>query len=275
MQVKVKSPAQTSGARHGGPDHDAFVHIENVRKVFSSRNSEVVALDGVSMKIGQGEFVSVVGPSGCGKTTLMNLVAGLEQATSGELCIQDRPVVAPVTDVGIVFQDPTLMEWRTVLGNIMLQIEVRKLRREEYYDHALELLDSLGLSKFLHAYPAQLSGGMKQRVSIARALVHRPKLLLMDEPFSALDAITRDKLNVDLQKLCLTEGITTMFITHSITDAVFLGDRVVVMTPRPGQIARSIEVGLPKPRSLAERETNNFANYAGEIRTIFETAGVL
>lgn len=275
VQLKAQKALGMAGSANAGSEADAFVQIDDVTKVFSSRSREVVALDGVSLDVKSGEFISVVGPSGCGKTTLMNLVAGLERATSGILRIQGVDVVAPVTDVGIVFQDPTLMEWRTVLENVMLQIEVRKLDAEDYHQHAIELLDNLGLSKFHDAYPAQLSGGMKQRVSIARALVHRPTLLLMDEPFSALDAITRDKLNVDFQKLCLSEGTTTLFITHSITDAVFLGDRVVVMTARPGQIAKTIEVGLTKPRSLAERETNEFANYAGEIRTIFETAGVL
>lgn len=275
IQPKAEKTLGISGSANAEPEARPFVQISDVTKVFSSRNQEIVALDGVSLNIKAGEFISVVGPSGCGKTTLLNLVAGLERATSGTLRIQDVDVVAPVTDVGIVFQDPTLMEWRTVLENVMLQIEVRKLQSEDYREHAVELLDNLGLSEFHDAYPAQLSGGMKQRVSIARALVHRPTLLLMDEPFSALDAITRDKLNLDLQNLCLRECTTTMFITHSITDAVFLGGRVVVMTARPGQIATTIEIGLPKPRSLAERETNEFAKYAGEIRTIFETAGVL
>lgn len=256
-------------------ESEAFVLIDDVRKIFASARGEVVAVDGVSLTICRGEFVSIVGPSGCGKTTLMNLIAGLEHKTSGELLVKGSAVAGPITDVGIVFQDPTLMEWRTVLENVMLQIEVRKLDVASYKDHALELLESLGLSNFVDAYPAQLSGGMKQRVSIARALVHRPSLLLMDEPFSALDAITRDKLNVDLQKLCISEGTTTVFITHSITDAVFLGDKVVVMTPRPGRIARSIDIDIPKPRALSERETERFGQYSGEIRTIFETAGVL
>jgi NitT/TauT family transport system ATP-binding protein len=167
------------------------------------------------------------------------------------------------------------MDWRKVLGNVMLQVEVRKLPREPYRERALELLSSLGLEDFLDAYPRQLSGGMRQRVSIARALVHKPSLLLMDEPFSALDALTRDKLNLDLQTICMAERTTTLFITHSIPDAVFLGDRVVVMTPRPGRISEIIDIDLPKPRPLALREMAQFTAYAGRIRSIFETAGVL
>lgn len=252
-----------------------LLEIENVHKTFAGPDGPVRALDGVSLSIGQSEFISVVGPSGCGKTTLLNLVAGLENTTDGRLSISDIPITRPITDVGIVFQDATLMEWRTVLENVMLQIEVRKLKVSEYQGRALELLERLGLGQFLDAYPGQLSGGMKQRVSIARALVHRPGLLLMDEPFSALDALTRDKLNLDLQNLCMNEGTTTLFITHSVMDAVFLADRVVVMTPRPGKIASIIDVDLERPRTLSIRESAKFADYSGRIRTIFEKAGIL
>lgn len=257
------------------PSPPTLLDCDRVSKIYHSRQGRVVALEEVGLTVPRGEFLSVVGPSGCGKTTLLNLVAGLERVTAGRLSVSGEVLDAPLTDVGIVFQDATLMDWRSVLDNVMLQIEVRRLPVEPYRERALALLSSLGLDGFLDAYPSQLSGGMKQRVSIARALVHRPSLLLMDEPFSALDALTRDKLNVDLQALCLAEETTTLFITHSITDAAFLGDRVVVMTPRPGRIAEIIDIDLPRPRPLALRETPQFAEYTGRIRTIFESAGVL
>lgn len=255
--------------------NNRFLRLENVEKVFSGPDGEVRAVDGVSLDLDSGEFISIVGPSGCGKTTLLNMVAGLESVTAGQLTLNGNLINSPVTDVGIVFQDATLMEWRTVLENVMLQIEVRKLKPRDYVDRALTLIDGLGLSQFRNSYPSQLSGGMKQRVSIARALVHKPSLLLMDEPFSALDALTRDKLNLDIQDLCIREGTTTLFITHSVMDAVFLADRVVVMTPRPGKIDKIIDIDMEKPRKLSVRENNQFGEYSGEIRMVFEKAGIL
>ncbi len=258
-----------------GLDRPPFLTLKDVAKIFPSRGGPIHALQDIDITISEGEFVSVVGPSGCGKTTILNLIAGLERSTSGEIVLNKRRVEAPVTDIGIVFQDATLMDWRTVLGNVLLQIEVRKLPKEKFRERAIGLLDGLGLSKFHDAYPSQLSGGMKQRVSIARALVHKPSLLLMDEPFSALDALTRDRLLVDMQALCTREGMTTLFITHSISDAVFLGDRVIVMTPRPGRISEVLDIQLAKPRGLAIRESAEFSELTGQIRTIFEGAGVL
>ena len=257
--------------QNAGDTTETFLRCSGVFKRYGS----VRALEDIDLAVQRGEFLSVVGPSGCGKTTLLNLVAGLEKVSGGTLAIAGKVLEAPVTDVGIVFQEATLMDWRTVLDNVMLQIEVRKLAPRPHRERAIELLRSLGLENFLNAYPSQLSGGMKQRVSIARALVHRPSLLLMDEPFSALDALTRDRLNLDMQALASTERTTTLFITHSIADAVFLGDRVVVMTPRPGRIAEIIDVDLPRPRPLSLRETPQFSEYTGRIRAIFEREGVL
>lgn len=267
--VEQRSPNLKPGA--------VLLECAGVSKTYHGRQGQrpVPALEGIDLLVPRGQFLSVVGPSGCGKTTLLNLVAGLERASVGRVSFAGKVLSAPITDVGIVFQDATLMDWRKVLGNVMLQIELRKLPIAPHRARALELLAGLGLQGFLDAFPSQLSGGMRQRVSIARALVHKPSLLLMDEPFSALDALTRDKLNVDLQTLCLAEQTTTLFITHSITDAVFLGDRVVVMTPRPGRIAEIIDVDLPKPRPLSLRETVKFAEYSGHIRAIFERVGVL
>jgi NitT/TauT family transport system ATP-binding protein len=251
------------------------MEFSDVSKSFGSDAGVVHALTGVDLPVTRGDFVSVVGPSGCGKTTLLNLAAGLDRPSGGKVSILDRIVSAPVTDVGIVFQEATLMDWRTVLENVLLQIQIRKLPLAQFKDKAIQLLEDFGLGQFLHAYPSQLSGGMKQRVSIVRALIHKPSLLLMDEPFSALDALTRDKLNVDMQRLCLAEGTTTLFITHSISDAVLLADRVVVMTPRPGRVAEVLDIDLPKPRPLSVRETPEFAAYTGRIRSIFEREGVL
>lgn len=252
-----------------------LLDFRDVSKSFAGDSGTVRALTGVELSIRKGEFISVVGPSGCGKTTLLNLAAGLDRPTSGKVFVSAHEVKAPVTDIGIVFQEATLMDWRTVLQNVMLQIEIRKLPLSQFKDKAVKLLEDFGLGQFLDAYPSQLSGGMKQRVSIVRALIHKPSLLLMDEPFSALDALTRDKLNVDMQQLCIAEGTTTLFITHSISDAVLLGDRVVVMTPRPGRVAEVIDIDLPKPRPLAIRETAKFGAYTGRIRSIFESEGVL
>jgi len=252
-----------------------LLKFSQVSKSFTSENGIVHALTGVDLAISRGEFISVVGPSGCGKTTLLNLAAGLDKPSAGQISIAQQAVHAPVTDVGIVFQEANLMDWRTVLRNVLLQIEIRKLPMAEHTEHAVHMLENFGLGQFLDKYPSQLSGGMRQRVSIVRALIHKPSLLLMDEPFSALDALTRDKLNVDMQTLCIAEGTTTLFITHSISDAVLLGDRVIVMTPRPGRIDEILDIDLPKPRPLAIRETAQFGEYTGHIRAIFEREGVL
>ena len=184
----------------------------------------------------RGEFVSILGPSGCGKSTLLMIAAGLLSASDGSVIVDGRPVTKPRTDLGIVFQSPVLLEWRTALGNIMLQAEARKLDRREAEERARELLASVGLAGFADKYPHELSGGMRQRVSICRALIHNPPQLLMDEPFGALDALTRDQLVIDVQRIWNERRITALFITHSVAEAVFLSDRVIVMTPRPGRI---------------------------------------
>jgi NitT/TauT family transport system ATP-binding protein len=252
------------------------VRIEDVSKVYQTRGEPITALSGCSLDMQPGEFVSVVGPSGCGKSTLLLMVAGLISKSSGKITIGETPVTRPYTDLGIVFQEPVLLDWRRVLGNILLQVEIRKgMDTKSYRQRAMELLELVGLTGFENRYPFELSGGMRQRVSICRALLHDPPLLLMDEPFGALDALTRDQLNLDLQQIWLGSGKTVMFVTHSISEAVFLSDRVAVFSNRPGRVVEMLEIDLPRPRHLAIRETPAFGRYAGEIRRVFSSLGVL
>ena len=252
-----------------------FVRIDGVSKVYRTREGELIALDRVSFDLGTGEFVSIVGPSGCGKSTLLMLVSGLVPITAGEIVIQGKRVTRPYTELGIVFQRDALLDWRTVLDNVLLQADVRRLDRKQYEARARALLARVGLGGFESSYPWELSGGMRQRVSICRALVHDPPLLLMDEPFGALDALTRDQMVVDLQRLWLETRKTVLFITHSISEAVFLSDRVIVMSPRPGRITTVLTVDLPRPRRIAVREAPEFTRYAAQIREQFQAFGLL
>jgi NitT/TauT family transport system ATP-binding protein len=257
-------------------DHDQpYLRIENLSKVYATRDGEVRALSDVSFTQHRGEFVSHVGPSGCGKSTLLMIAAGLLAPSSGAVMVDGRKVERPRTDIGIVFQSPVLLDWRTALGNVMLQAEARKMDRKEAAALAVKLLASVGLGGFEARYPHELSGGMRQRVSICRALIHNPDHLLMDEPFGALDALTRDQLVLDLEALVRERRTTVLFITHSIAEAVFLSDRVIVMTPRPGCIDRIIDIKLPRPRTLAMRETPEFAEYSRQILELFLARGVL
>jgi NitT/TauT family transport system ATP-binding protein len=248
-----------------------LIEYRNVRKVYKSGGGEVIALEEISLDVGDGEFLAVVGRSGCGKTTLLKLTSGLLPATSGTVRVDGKPVTAPLTNIGIVFQAPVLLPWRKTLDNVLLQIEARKLDVNGYRRKALELLELTGLKGFEDRYPSELSGGMQQRVSISRALVHDPPLLLMDEPFGALDAITRDEMNLELQRIWGEAKKTVVFITHSIPEAVFLGDRVIVMTPRPGKIAEIVKIDLPRPRTTTMRDDPKFIGY---VRTIRERLGV-
>jgi NitT/TauT family transport system ATP-binding protein len=258
------------------PGRQVGVKIDDVTKVYQTRGEPITALSQCSLEMRPGEFVSVVGPSGCGKSTLLLMVAGLIPKSSGSITIGDVEVTEPYTDLGIVFQEPVLLDWRKVLGNVLLQVEIRKgLDKKRYLGRARELLELVGLHGFEARYPFELSGGMRQRVSICRALLHDPPLLLMDEPFGALDALTRDQLNLDLQQIWLGSGKTVMFVTHSISEAVFLSDRVAVFSNRPGRVVEVLDVDLPRPRHLSIRETPEFGRYAGEIRQVFSSLGVL
>jgi NitT/TauT family transport system ATP-binding protein len=253
----------------------AAIAGRGVSKVFRRGSTEVRALDQVDFEVGDGEFVAVLGPSGCGKSTLMRLVAGLVPATTGEVAIAGSRVEGPHTDLGIVFQAATLLDWRTVLGNVLLQVELRGKDPGAYEARAVALLEAVGLGDFAGAYPRELSGGMKQRAAIVRALVHDPRILLMDEPFGALDALTREQMRIDLEELWLSSRKTVMFITHSIDEAVLLADRVLVMSPRPGRIDRIIPIGLPRPRGLEGRRLPGFAEASDLITEIFLDRGVL
>lgn len=254
---------------------EALIKIENVSKSYITSREDIIALENVNQEIKDGEFVSLVGPSGCGKSTLLMLISGLYPATTGTIFIKDEPVLKPYTNLGIVFQKDMLLEWRTVLDNVLLQIEIRRLNRADYLDTAKALLENVGLGGFLDRFPRELSGGMRQRVSICRALLHNPSLLLMDEPFGALDAITRDQMNLDLERIWEQSRKTVLFVTHSVPESIFLSDRILVMSPRPGRIVADIEIDLPRPRTLYIRDLPEFSEYNRQIRTIFREQGIL
>jgi NitT/TauT family transport system ATP-binding protein len=268
---------------HGHPapsapvaDGRAYVDCAGVTKTYRRAGREAThALERVDLTIREGEFLAIVGPSGCGKSTLLRLVAGLHLPTTGEVRVDGRIVDRPQTNLGVVFQSPVLLEWRTALDNVLVQVELRGLDPAAYRDRALRLLEQVGLKDFAARYPHELSGGMRQRVAIARALLHDAPLLLMDEPFGALDALTREQMRLDLEALWLATRKTVLFITHSIDEAVLLADRVVVMSPRPGRIERVMDIGLPRPRGLDARRAPEFVQAAERITDIFLARGVL
>ncbi len=233
----------------------------------------VEALHEVDFSVGEGEFLAIVGPSGCGKSTLLKILAGLIPASGGTALLNDVPIEGPRRDIGVAFQSPVLFPWRSVLGNVLLPADVQRLGRARMTERAMELLALVGLSGFEHRYPWQLSGGMQQRVSLVRALIHDPALLLMDEPFGALDALTREAMNVELQRIWLERRKTVVFITHSTAEAVFLADRIAVMTPRPGRIADLFPVELPRPRSLDVMTHEKFGGYVRRIRAALNAGG--
>jgi NitT/TauT family transport system ATP-binding protein len=258
-----------------GPALRPLIRVERVSKTYRTQDGDVESLRPLTFDIGEGEFMAIVGPSGCGKSTLLKMVAGLLPATSGRITLGGAAVDGPPDNVGIVFQAPVLLAWRTVLDNVLLQIQMRHLPRERFLPKAHALLEMVGLNGFEQKRPWQLSGGMQQRASICRALVHDPAVLLMDEPFGALDAMTREKMNLELQRIWWENRKTVMFITHSIPEAVFLADRVLVMTERPGDIAAIYDVTLPRPRSLAMMADPGFVALTQTIRRHFYSQGTL
>jgi NitT/TauT family transport system ATP-binding protein len=235
---------------------------------------ELDALDGVRLEVNPGEFVSIVGPSGCGKTTLLRLVAGLLAPNSGRVLVGGTEVRQPRPDVGLVFQQALLLPWFSVLRNVLLPVDVQGRNLADYQERARDLIRMVGLGGFEKRLPSELSGGMQQRVALARALVHNPKILLMDEPFAALDAMTRETLNLELERVWLGQHKTVLFVTHGIPESVFLSDRVVVMTPRPGRVAAVIDIPFPRPRSAELLGTAPFAAVAAEIRSALDLSAV-
>jgi NitT/TauT family transport system ATP-binding protein len=259
----------------GGSGTDPFIRVTELSKSYRTRSTITHALEKTSFEVQPGEFLSVVGPSGCGKSTLLTLIAGLTQPTTGLIEVDGERVTSPISDLGIVFQEDLLMEWKHTIDNILMQGAFRKIPRERLRRRAKELLELVGLSEFADVYPHELSGGMRQRASICRALVHEPPLLLMDEPFGALDAMTRDQMGLDIQDLLDQSGATILFITHSITEAVMLSDRVLVFGPPPGEVVDELVIDLPRPRHLSVRETPEFAEYTRRIRSRLESMGVI
>lgn len=227
-----------------------MIRMTDVSQTFHARRASVAALAGINLSVAAGEFVAIVGRSGCGKSTMLRLVAGLLPPTTGEVVVGGEPVRRPRRDIGMVFQRPALLPWRSVLDNVLLPVEFFGWRRSAYRDRALDLLETVGLEGFYKRRPHELSGGMQQRVALCRSLLTEPRALLMDEPFSALDALTREELSAELQRIHVEHATTILFVTHSIDEAVLLADRVVVLTPRPGRIRKILDVGIPRPRTL-------------------------
>ena len=251
------------------------IAITNLEKVYVTQDgSQIRALGPVSMNINPHEFVSVVGPSGCGKSTLLKIAAGLIPLSAGSLTIHGEQVVAPRKDVGMVFQSPVLLPWKTILQNILLPIEIRNQPVNAFTERAMELISLVGLDGFHDRYPHELSGGMQQRAAIVRALVCDPDILLMDEPFGALDAITRDQMNVELLEIWARTKKTVLFITHGIAEAVFLSDRVVVLGARPGQVIEEFVVDLPRPRNIKHMALSEFGQATTRIRLALERGSV-
>ena len=240
-------------------DAATLISVSRLRKEYATKDGRLTAIEDVSFQIREGEFLAVVGPSGCGKTTLLRILAGLAMVSAGEVMLQGKSVREPGDDIGVVFQEPVLLPWRTVRENVLLPVEVRGGDRAEGERRTLDLLRLVGLGEFADRHVWELSGGMQQRVSIARALINDPLLLLMDEPFGALDAMTREQMNVELLRICEETGKTTVFITHNLVEAVFLASRVLVMTPRPSRVRAIVDIDLPA-RTRESVHTPEFGN---------------
>ncbi|WP_329378690.1 ABC transporter ATP-binding protein [Streptomyces sp. NBC_01716] len=257
-------------------DEAAWIEVAGLEKLYRPRRSEPTrALSDIDFQVRRGEFVSVVGPSGCGKTTMLKILAGLIPKTAGTVRVAGREVTGPLPEIGMVFQAATLLPWRTILENVMVPVEVQRLDRARYREQARRLLNMVGLDGFEGKYPHELSGGMQQRAGICRALVHDPAVLLMDEPFGALDAMTREYMNVELLRIWRESGQTIVFVTHSIPEAVFLSDRVIVLTPRPGRIAEVVDIDLERPRDLGVMASDRAGVYVDRIRRHFHATGVM
>lgn len=256
-------------------EHGARVEIMGVSHTFPAKRGPVVVFDEVNCKLNAGQLVAILGPSGCGKSTLLRILAGLMQPSLGHVAVDGKRVERPGRSTGMVFQEDGLLEWRTIFKNVMLPAEIKGIPKSTIEDRAHELLARVGLAAFEEARPSQLSGGMKQRAAICQALVYEPRLLLMDEPFGALDALTRKQMQLDLQSLWLSLRNTIVFVTHSIEEAVLLADRILVMSPRPARVIREYTVDLPRPRSSKMARTEVYLDTVRDIEILFENLGVL
>ncbi|MFY1635929.1 ABC transporter ATP-binding protein [Solwaraspora sp. WMMB335] len=246
-----------------------MIQLSGVGRTFTGRSGTVEALRGIDLAVAEGEFVAVVGRSGCGKSTLLRLVAGLLPTTAGTVTVGGERVVKARRDIALLFQRPALLPWRSVLDNVLLPVEIFGWRRGRHRAKALELLELVGLGGFEKRLPHELSGGMQQRVSLCRSLIAEPRVMLMDEPFSALDALTREELSVELQRIHMERSATIVFVTHSIDEAVLLADRVVVLSPRPGRIRKIVDIGIPRPRSLGRNaHTEDVARCSAELHEV-------
>ena len=270
----MRMAALNTDTAHHSPEVP-HIAISGLSKVYESQSGAVAALRDISIAIAKGEFVTLLGPSGCGKTTLLRIIAGLDTPSAGEVKLGGAISKGVPDGLGMVFQRDVLLDWRTILDNVLLPIEFANLSPAKFEGRARELLKLLGLAGFEKRHPWELSGGMRQRASICRALINEPELLLMDEPFGALDALTRDELNIELQRIWITSGKTVLFVTHSIPEAILLSDRIVVMTARPGRIVEVIKIDFPRPRELMLREESEFSKHVRHIRRIFEEQGIL
>ena len=268
-----RSRAQAIDVQHvaeGVPGRTgSLLDIQKISKTYPARDGRPVrAIDEISCSVRRGEFASILGPSGCGKSTLLLIIAGLVSPTSGTLTFREAQNGSDATEYGIVFQDPVLFPWRDVQSNVELPAEIAGVRRDQRAETARRLIALVGLEGFERKYPYELSGGMQQRVAIARALMLSPSLLLMDEPFGALDAMTREQMNLELQKISMATGATVIFVTHSIAEAVFLSDRVLVMTGRPAVLKEVVEVDIPRPRDLEMMASGRFGHLVGHLRQL-------
>ena len=253
----------------------AAISIKNVSKSFSTEGQPILAFGPADLEVNEGDFVTLLGPSGCGKSTLLLMIAGLIPCSSGQIIMNQDEVLSPRHDIGMMFQDSTLVPWRSVLGNINLQLELRNLNPEDFQDKISELIESVSLKGYEHLRPHELSGGMQQRAALCQALIHEPKTLLLDEPLGKLDAMTRENIRKDLQNLWMNEKPTVLMVTHSIEEAVQMSSKVCVITPRPGLIDKIIEIMLPWPRDLEVKRSQEFADYMAEIQEVFQGYGVI
>ena len=254
---------------------DSILSVKNISKTYYPRKRKgkaVVALQDVSVEVARGEFLSLVGPSGCGKSTLLNMVGGLISITDGQIFHKGEPITGPTEDIGMMFQSPVLFPWRTVLSNVLLPVEMDHKPVKRFEPKALEILERVGLGEFVKSYPGELSGDMQQRASLSRLLLQDVEVMLLDEPFGALDEFTREAMNLDLLRLWSGSGKTILFVTHNILEAVFLSDRICVMTPRPGRLAEVIEVDLPRPREIHIMKEPEFQDIVFRVRTLLGVA---